>query len=323
MPSERNTRAPDARTRRMFSYLDGELHTGERDAFEAEIASDQALAAEVASFRVLLATLDEVAAFAPAPDLRVRVLASLNVRESWWARLQDRLRGGSAAHMRNAFTALLEEGLTTRQARALTAFVAGDPEAAAALAGWRRLYRELEALPGFAPSEGFADRVMARVHVLEQQGSARQAVVRSGGRVLADVPGVPALARYWTAARGWMPTGLPRRRERFAVASGMAVGPAAVFAATFCMLSGNPLLTPSNVAGFLGNKISMVFSGLTEGLIGGVPERISGFLDGWALSGPSVAAGLAFVVGLALVSAWILYTNVVKISLSESRYVPV
>ena len=323
MPSERNTRVLDPRTRRMFSYLDGVLQSGERDAFEAEIAADRALAADVAFLRVLLATLDEVAAFAPSPDFRVRVLASLGVRESWRVRLLSRLRGSSSAYMPNVFTALLDEGLNTRQAKVLTAFVAGDPEATAALAGWRRLYRDLEVLPGFAPSEGFADRVMARVRVLEQQRSARRAAVRSGGRALAGVPAVPALMRYVTATGSWMRARPPGSRQRFAVASGMAVGPAAVFAVTLYMLSGNPLLTLSNVASFLLNKTAGAFSGLTEGLMRGVPERISGFLDSWGLSTPDLTTGLVLFGALTLVSAWILYRNVVKVPVSEGRHVPV
>ena len=324
MPSERKTRALDPGTRRVFSYLDGELPARERDAFEAEIASDRVLAADVAAWRVLLATLDEVAPFTPSPDFRVRVLASLNARQSWWAWLGDRLRGGSPARVPNVFGALMDEGLTTRQARALTAFVARDPEAAAALARWRSLYRELEILPGFAPSEGFADRVMARVRVRGRQRVMRPGVVRSG----AGLPGLPVATRHWALARNWIGERWPSPRDRLAAMSGLAVGPVAALLVTLHMLSGNPLLTTSNVASFLRTRAGATMSRLADTLFGSPSAhpamgRIAGILDGSALSGLTLAAGLVVFGVLTLTSAWILYTNVIKVSRSENRRVPV
>jgi len=322
MPSERRTRAPDTRTRRVFSYLDGELPAHERAAFEAEIASDRALAAEVASWRVLLGTLDEVATFAPSPDFRVRVLASLNARRSFRARLLDRLRGGSSAHVANVFAALLDEGLDARQARALSAFMAGDSEAASALAGWRHLFRELETLPAFAPSEGFADRVMARVRVPERERATAAGVVRAG----AGLPALPVGARQWALVRNWIGQRWPSPRDRFAATSGLAVGPVAAFLVTLHMLSGNPLLTPSNVASFLETRAGATVSRLADTAFGSPAAhpaiaRTLAVFDGSALGGSTLAAGFVVFGLLTLVSAWILYTNVIKVSRTENRHV--
>ena len=322
MPNERTDRAPDPRTSRLFSYLDGEMNAGERAVFEAEIASDGALAAEVASWRGLLATLDEVAAFAPSPDFRVRVLASLNAPRAWWARLLDRLRGTPAAHPPNVFAALLDEGLATRQARALTDFVARDPEAAAALAGWRRFYRKLDALPAFAPSEGFADRVMARVRMPQGSRAVRPAAVRSG----TGLPVPPGAARQWALARGWIGKLWPSPRDRFAATSGLAVGPFAAFVVTLRMLSDNPLLTTSNVTSFVQTRAGAAVSRLSDTVFQSVTARpatgwIGGVLDGWTPGG--LAAGLAVFAALSLASAWILYRNVLKVPRSENRHVPV
>lgn len=311
----------------MLSYLDGRLSTEERDAYEAELAADPAQATAVESQRALLATLDEMAAHVPSSDFRVRVLAFLNTPESWWVRLRRRLVG-TPPLMSNVFAAFLDEGLTPRQARALTAFVARDPEAAEALAGWERLFGELGTLPGFAPSEGFADRVMARLSVQGQQQVARPKVARAGSRRLAGIAGLPAAARYRELATAWIDSRWPTPRDRFAVTSGMAVGPVAVFFVTLHMLSGNPLLTTSNVASFVRTRLGGAVSQLADAVSGNPTAnyamgRVSGLLDTWTLSGPSLAAGLILFGALTLLSAWILYRNVVKLSRSENRYVSV
>lgn len=327
MRTDRKNPAPDRRTERMFSYLDGRLSADERGAYEAELAAHPALAREVESHRALLATLDEMAAYAPSSDFRVRVLAFLNTPESWWVRLRRKLVG-TPPPMSNVFAAFLDEGLTARQARALAAFVARDREAAAALAGWERLFGKLGTLPGFEPSEGFADRVMARLSVQAQQQGARPEVARAGSRRLASIAGLPAVARYWELATAWIDARWPTPRDRFAVTSGMAVGPVAVFFVTFHMLSGNPLLTTSNVASFLRTRVGGAASQLADAVSGNPTAtyamgRVSGLLDTWTLSGPTLAAGLILFGALTLLSAWILYRNVVKLSRSENRYVSV
>lgn len=323
MPNERTDRAPGPRTSRLFSYLDGEMDAGERAGFEAEIAGDSALAAEVASWRGLLAALDDAAAFAPSPDFRVRVLASLNAPRAWWARLLDRLHGARAAHPPNVFAALLDEGLATRGARALTDFAARDPEAAAALAGWRRFYRQLDALPAFAPSEGFADRVMARVRIPGRSPAVRPAAVRSA----TGIPVPPAAARRWALARGWIGGRWPSPRDRFAATAGLAVGPFAALFVTLRMLSDNPLITTSNVTTFVQTRAGAAVSRLATSVFesptaGQITGWIGGVLDDWTPGGPALAAVLAVFAALTLASARILYTNVIKVPQSENRHVP-
>ena len=325
MRTDRNDPATDPRTERMFAYLDGTLSAAERDAYEAELAADPAHAREVESHRALLATLDEMAAHAPSRDFRIRVLASLNTPESWWERLRYRLFGAPVP-MANVFTAFLDEGLTARQARALTAFVAADAEAAAALAGWKRLFAELQSLPGLAPSEGFADRVMARVHVLEQQRAVRPKAVRGGHGRLGGIPGLPAATRYWELATAWIDARWPTPRDRFAVTSGMAVGPVAVFVVTLHMLSGNPLLTTSNVASFVRIRVGGAVTQLTDAVSGNPAAnatmgRISAFLETWTFDSSTLAAGGILFGALTLLSGWILYRNVVKVSPLENRHV--
>lgn len=325
MRTDRKNPVTDPGTERMFAYLDGKLSAVERDAYEAELAADPAYAAEVESHRALLATLDEMATHGPSSDFRIRVLASLNAPESWWARLRRRLLGAPVP-MSNVFAAFLDEGLTARQARALTAFVAGDPEGAAALARWKRLFAELRSLPGFAPADGFADRVMARLHAPEQQRVVRSAAARAGGRRPAGIPGLPAAARYRELATAWIDARWPNPRDRFALTSGMAVGPVAVFPVTLHMLSGNPLLTTSNVASFLRIRVGGAVTQLTDAVSGNPAAnaamgRVSAFLDARTLDSPTLAAGVILFGALTLLSGWILYRNVIKVSPLENRHV--
>ncbi len=322
MRTHRKDPAPGARAKRIFSYLDDEMSDGERAAFEGRLGTDPLLAAEVESHRVLLAALDEMAVFSPSPDFRMRVLASLAVRESWWVRIGHRVRS-AASPAPNLFTALLDEGLAPRQARALMAFVERDRAAAATLENWRRLFRALESLPALDPSEGFADRVMARVGTLERQRSSRPAVVRVGAGIALP----PFAARHLARAREWTGRRWPTPHERFAVTSGMAVGPVAAFLVTLHMLSGNPLLTASNVASFVQARTGATLARLSDAVFAGPPAnsamgRIAGILDGWVPSGPATSAGLAVFGVLTLASAWVLYRNVIKVSRSEIHNVP-
>lgn len=327
MRTDRKTPAPDPRTERMLSYLDGAMNAAERDAYETELAANPDYAREVEGHRALLATLDEMAAYAPSSDFRVRVLAFLETPESWWVRLWRRVAGTSRP-VSNVFTAFLDEGLTARQAKALVALVASDPEAAAAMAGWKRLFGELESLPVLQPSEGFADRVMARVVAPERQQVARPRAAPTPGRGLARIPGLAAASRFGELAIAWIDARWPTPRDRFAVTSGMAVGPVAVLLATLHMLSGNPLLTTSNVASFLRTKVGGAVSQVVDTIsanpvANAAMGRISGFTDAWAVTTPALAAGVVVFCALTLLSAWILYRNVVKASTSENRYVSV
>lgn len=294
-------RALDPQTRRIFRYLDGELRSGEAVEFERKVAADAVLAAEVRSFRSVLAALDQLAVFAPSPDFRVRVLAALHAGRSWRARLWAWLGGGSFAIVPNALAALLDESLPARQAKALSAFVARDPEAAGALAEWKRLHDRLDRLPVYRPAAGFGDRVMARVPAAAPGPSAH------------DVSLLHRVRRLW-----------PRPADRLAAASGIAFGPTtAVLATAYMLFSNNPLVTASNVGSFLWTKSADALSGLIEGGLGTTAGTMFGYLDGLAPQGAAIAASAVLFGSLTLASAWILYRNIIKVPASERRYVPI
>lgn len=298
--TERRAGALDPETRRIFSYLDGELRPGDVLEFEREIAVNRGLAAEVRAFRSVLAALDQLALFAPSPDFRVRVLVALYAGRSWRARARAWIGGGSFAIVPNALATLVDEGLPRRQARALSAFVTSDPEAAGALAEWQRLHDRLNRLPAHAPTAGFRDRVMARVETVPASSARRSGFAQRIGRA-------------WS-----------RPADRLAAASGIAFGPTtAVLATAYMLFSNNPLVTASNVASFLWTRTADALSGLVNSGFGSAVGSLFGLLDGVAPQGPALAVSALVFACLTLVSAWVLYRNIVRVPASERRYVPI
>lgn len=298
--NHRTTNQPNPEARRLFSYLDGELRSDERQSFEREIARDPGLQAEVRACRALFAALQDIRPHMPARDLKARIIASLHIRPSRLGRLRAWLAGGADRSVANVFDALHDGTLSTRHARALKPLVARDPETAAALAGWGRLHRELGRLPALAPATGFADRVMARVHVPEN--------ARTGTRVR------HLLAGLW-----------PHRQERLAAASGVAFGPtAAVVATGYMLFANNPLVTLSNLAGFLWSQGIAALPDALGGILGSgagiFPDAVPAGLAGAA---PLFVGGLVLLTTLTALSGWILYRHVAKTTGLERRHVPV
>ena len=294
----------DPAVRRLFAYLDGELGPSERAAFETAVAADPRLAAEVRVFRLLLAALGRLAAFAPSADFKARVLVALRARRPGWLPVWQWITGMGHPAVRNVFSELLEEGLPPRQARALAAFVARDSEAAAALTSWRRLHRQLGRLPVLAPRDGFEERVMARIETVPARAGARREAWR---RVL----------MLW-----------PERRQRLAAALGMAFAPTALVASLGYVLAGifnNPLVTPGRAAGFVWEKSVSALSALSDAFLGGwSPGAATAIGSGNVLGAvvPLALLGLLVFGGLSLISGRILYRIFVNHSGMDRRHVP-
>ena len=297
-------RGLDPATRRLFSYLDDELGPRDRAAFEALMAKNAQLAADVRTYRALLVALGRLAAFAPSADFRVRVLAALRARPSVWVRAWHWIAGTGHPAARNVFSELLDEGLAPRHARAVSVLVARDREAADAMRSWKRLHERLGRLPALAPEEGFGDRVMARVQTAPSRAATRRQAHRP-------------LLRLW-----------PERRQRLAAALGMAFAPTALAVSLGYAIVGiftDPLVTPASAIGFLWRKGVAAASALADGLLGG---WASGFAQGMgsgdllAVIVPLALLGLIVLGGLSLVSGRILYKTLVKHSGMERRHVP-
>ena len=300
--NHRTTNQPNPEAGRLFSYLDGELRTDERRRLEREIAGDPGLQAEVRACRALFAALQAIEPYAPARDLKARIIASLHIRPSRLSRLRAWLAGGTDWSVANVFDELHDGMLPAAQARALKSLVARDPEAARVLAGWGRLHQELGQLPALAPAAGFSERVMARVHLPEN--------ARTSTRVR------HLLAGLW-----------PQRQERLAAASGVAFGPtAAVVATGYMLFANNPLVTLSNLAGFLWSQGIAALPDALGGILGTGAGILSDVVPA-GLAGvgaaPVFVGGLVLLTTLTALSGWILYRNVATTTGLERRHVSV
>lgn len=273
----------------LFAYLDGELSPADRAAFEARAAADPALRSELRVFRSIFASMKDMESPSPPPDLEVSVIAALQARPTPLHRLWNWLAESPHGPPTGPFDAILDGRLTARQAAALSSLAARDAEAARVLGGWRRVGHELSRLSHLAPSDEFADRVMARVRLPEARQSRAGALIRLRG--------------LW-----------PRRQERLAAASGIAFGPtAAVTGMAYLLFANNPMVTLSNLGSFLWNRGQEFFLGLSQGLIDaglGIPAAPGGFAG--MVSAPAIVTSLLLLGGLTLASAWILYRNIVR-----------
>ena len=294
-----------AQTLELFSYLDGEMAGEALASFEARLQDDPRLGAEHAEWKGLFEALRALEAYAPSPDFQVRVMAVLSAEPSLLERSIGWLLGRNPARERetNPFVAAHEGQLARRHARALAAYVAKDPDARAAAGAWSSLLERLDGLPRLAPSHGFADGVMARLEATGVQ-------MRK-----------PSLAAR-LAARLW-----PGRRERLAALGGVAVGPTAVVGATAYMILSNPLATPTNLLSFVWAKATALVSAVGEAAIGNAFETGAvgtawSLLEGLASSGPVLAAAALSFGALTVLSSWILYRNVIKVTPMEAPYVP-
>lgn len=274
---------------RIFSFLDGDMNAGEAAEFEAEAARDPRTAQEIAACRTLFESLRTMRRPRPAQGFATRVVA---------ARILEAEGGGPGRFgrrlaWRDPFGALADGALPTRQARALLAFAARDAEAAAAFDSSRRLLQGLAGLPGFRPSDGFANRVASQAASSLRPVQAEES----------------ALARLRAAC--W-----PRRGRRLAFASGLAAGPAAVVAATAWLVLSRPLATLPNVLGFAWAKASAAAAGIADSIsttvAGSALARDAyGIVNGAGAWAPAAAAGALGVLALGLLSTWVLYKNIV------------
>lgn len=307
---------PAAMPERVFAYLDGELTPPQRAAFEADVARDPALAASLSGGQALFDALNALEELSPAPDFAVRAMARLHLRPSLWGRLWGWAAGTGPATVRNPLAALVDGDLPRRQAGAIAAFTASNPEAAAALAGWKSLHERLDRLPALAPGANLPLRVMARLPVAHAHALPRRS------RTVA-----------FLAERAHKL--LPRPQERLAAASGAAFGPAVVVASLLWVVFRNPLVTMSDVAGFVAAKAgaaatgiaSAFFSALGTGTAQGAWEAESWGSGAWGFwreataSVPAVATGLAAFAALSVAAGWVLYRNA-RVSAMETRYAP-
>ena len=266
---------------------------------------------EVEGWSLLFTELASLPELDPGPSLSRQVLSRLPVRDSAAARVRGWVGAPSSARPQGehipaeGLQDYVEGVLPGRTANRARAHLAACAPCQEDLKGWARLFGSLGSLGRFAPSGGFAQRVMARV------------------RIPAPVPSpwVDAGRR----AAGWSKGFLPRTRKGWAVAGGIASAPTISVAALMYLVFSHPLLTVGSFTTYFSWKASALLTSISSSLGSALLEsvalfRVYSFLGVLAESPFLVGAGsLAFSLTSAL-ALWVLYRNLVATPSVDRRH---
>ena len=152
------------------ALLEGELPARERARAEEHLDSCARCSEELDAWRLLFSELGELPALGPRSGFSERVLAEVEIPEKVPLAARIRARLGALlpaeAHPEGGKIQDFVDGLLpARQAARVGAHLEACEACAHEATEWRALIGRLSALPHRAPSEAFADRVMAGVRV--------------------------------------------------------------------------------------------------------------------------------------------------------------
>lgn len=168
------------------------------------------------------------------------------------------------------------------------------------LAGWDRLFEDLGELPHFEPAEGFTERVMTRVRIRQ-----------------------PFRARVLAWLRGLVPQSAPG----WVLVLGILALPLLTMGGAVAWIFNRSWLTPQAIWIYLSQRTVEVAGSAVRGAATFIGESGPGT---WVLensatlvaTGPAQLTLGAVLFGmLTIISAWVLYTNLVGSSTREHHYV--
>jgi anti-sigma factor RsiW len=295
------------------ALLDGELPARERLHAEEHLGSCARCTAELEAWSVLLSNLGDLPEISPREGFAERVMADvrLPVTVPLAARIRGRLEAlwpsPSNKHPATGrLQSFLEGALPAAQAARVRTHLEGCAECGQQASQWRRLLGRLDALPRLAPSEAFAEEVMARVTIPTAMPVATVA---------------PTWSRALAAARRMV----PRTRRAWAAISGVAVTPAVTLGLVLYAMFSQPALTPGALASFLGWKLNDLALAAWHGVVPRLLESDSVFRL-YSLLGSLTTAPWALVGGFAAFSVltgtalWVLYRNLIVTPATDAGY---
>lgn len=300
------------------ALLEGELPSRERARTEEHLASCARCSEELDAWRLLFSELGDLPVLAPREAFGERVMAGVQVPESipLAARVRERLGAllpAASAHPTGERIQDFVEGLLpARQAARTRRHIEGCKACAREAEEWRGLMEGLSALPHRAPSEAFAERVMANV------------------RVPVSVPSpapAPAarLVPIWARALAFAGRLVPRTRKAWAALSGMAVTPAATLGLVFYAIFSHSALTPGALSAFLWWKANDLALATWHAFVSHVLEsetlfQVYSLLDAVVKAPWALAGGLAVLSVLMGGALWVLYKNLIATEPADGGY---
>jgi anti-sigma factor RsiW len=194
----------------------------------------------------------------------------------------------------------------------------GCPECQTALEEWQALFAALEGLPQFEPSPGFAERVMAGVHVAPSRQRSRrwswqsaQAAVVAWGEESAR-----AASRF-----------LPKTTFGWAMATAFLSLPFVLMAAAMGWLVSRSYLTPQSVWAFASEQAASglralgetaVTTALQTDMAAWLVAQTVAFMERAGLTGVGVLLASAGVA--TMLSGWVLYRNLFRTPARDTNY---
>lgn len=261
-----------ASAERLQALLDGALPPRERVQIEEHVAACARCSEELESWRVLFEDLSALPRLGPARDFRDRVMAWVELPSQ--APLTERLRRRLAALLpsprpEHPAGERLQDFLDNMLPAPQVARVATHLESCAACASevdaWRAVYTRLGGLASYAPSAGFADRVMAAVCVPVVDTSLAKAKPATAITSPARARGLSALRLPdWRRALVGVGRFVPKTRRAWAALAGVALTPAVTVGLVLYTVFSHPTLTPQALASFALWKVTeLVAAGWT------------------------------------------------------------
>ena len=283
----------------LLDAVDGRVDA-EAESARRQLAECASCQARVDAWREVFGELGRLRRFAPPGRFAERVLSGIDLpgeaaspSRAWsWGRLRRWLsRTAADAHLSGRRLQGLADGALSRKRATLAkAHLATCADCEVRLAGWRRLIARLEALPSFAPSAGFAERVMARWREMAEA-----------------TPGRSRAARRWRL--------LPRSPRGWVLAGTLTGMPVAAFAAAAAFLSTVPQLTTGGLITYLWWQARDALSAFGSSVLAAVMQSGAAFraysLADYLIASPATAvAAAAGFTTLMLSSIWVLHRNI-------------
>jgi anti-sigma factor RsiW len=302
------------------AYLEGELASSVHRDVEAHLGECRRCAAELEGWSLLFRGLDELPELGPSEGFQERVLGQLPGRSPSPAGLWDRIRSlvtgaGSTAsdHLSpERIQDLLDGALGGRSRRRAAAHLAACDPCRTEAKSWKTVFQSLSELAVFAPSAGFAERVMAAVEPREVRGRA-PAPVRVGAWILGELR---------AAARSLVPS----TRKGWALAGGIVAAPTVGLLVVLGAVAAHPLLTVGDLAAFVSWRAGDAVGAMAGWVLGqmmGSPllSQAYGWLEVVAASPGIAVTGLLALWAVMLGAGLVLYRNVISPLFVVDRHV--
>ncbi len=295
------------------ALLEGELPGRERARAEEHLDSCARCSEELETWRLLFSELGELPALEPRSGFSERVMAEVEVPERMPLAARIRARLGAllpaGAHPEGGRIQDFVDGLLpARQAARVRAHLEACETCAHEATEWRVLMGRLSSLPHKAPSEVFADRVMAGVRI--------PAPVRAPATQVAPV---------WARALAFVGRMVPKTRRAWAAISGVAVTPAVTLGLVVYAVFSHSALTPGALAAFLWWKANELAVLLWNAFVSHVLEsetlfQVYSLLDSLAKAPWALVGGFAVLSVLMAGALWVLYKNLIVTDTADGGY---